>query len=410
MRRRLSAEGWAAALLLGLAVIGWCVGSIHLALCGTLGVVVVLLLWVWQRACLTNVSFRRTLSHERAMFGEEITLSIEIVNDKVLPLTWLHVEDGVPQVLRIRGGTVEDDTSHVAAVLHLLVPMLPFARVRRRMVVECDRRGAYTFGPARLESGDPIAYGRRRMRCEGTDRLLVYPKVFALQPPAIASRMLFGDQRSPAVLLGDPSRVAGVREYVLGDPLRHIDWRATARTASVLVRVYETTTALRVAVFVDLRVPRVEGQAAADLDEFTIAVAASFISDLAARGVGVGLFTTGSLDGRRVTYPPSASASALTDTLELLARVSTVGRTTLAELLVSEGRRFASGVSVVVIAAHFSEPTVEAIADLRRRLPISSIWVGSDRGAPPPAGTVDAREEVAYVEDWKQRDTLELVG
>ena len=180
MRRRLSAEGWAAALLLGLAVIGWCVGSIHLALCGTLGVVVVLLLWVWQRACLTNVSFRRTLSHERAMFGEEITLSIEIVNDKVLPLTWLHVEDGVPQVLRIRGGTVEDDTSHVAAVLHLLVPMLPFARVRRRMVVECDRRGAYTFGPARLESGDPIAYGREllvRAKMDEKDIVAIEQKV-----------------------------------------------------------------------------------------------------------------------------------------------------------------------------------------------------------------------------------------
>jgi len=410
VRRQLGAELWAAALFGALAGGGFWARSVLLAASGTIGVVAVLLLWVWQRECLTNVNYVRTLSHDRAMFSEEITLTIEVVNDKLLPLTWLHVEDVVPQGLPIRGGAIEDDASRRGAVLHLFLAMLPFARVRRRLFIACERRGSYTFGPARLESGDPIGYVRHSARLEGVASLLVYPKVFALEPPGIVSRMLFGNERSRATLVGDPSRVAGVREYRAGDPLRHVDWRATARSATLLVRVHEPTTAPRVAVFVDLRVPRARGLSPPDLDEFTVAVAASVVSDLAGRGVPVGLYTTGMVDGRAIAYPPTASPSALPDMLELLARLSVFGAVTLAELLAAEGGRSRAGTSLVVVAAHFPEPTVAAIAGLRRRLPVTAIWVGNDAGAPPPAGTVDAREEVAYVEDWKHRATLELAG
>jgi hypothetical protein len=410
MKHQLRAELWAAVVCGALAAGGFWADSVLLASFGTIGVVAVVLLWAWQRECLTNVRYVRTLSHDRAMFSEDVSLTIEVVNDKLLPLTWLHVEDVVPQGLTIRGGSIEDDASHRGAVLHLFLAMLPFALVRRRLSIACERRGSYTFGPARLESGDPIGYIRRLAHPEGVAHLLVYPKVFALEPPGIVSRMLFGDERSRTALVGDPSRVAGVREYRAGDPLRHVDWRATARSGSLLVRVHEPTTAPRVAVFVDLRVPRGRDLAAPDLDEFTVSVAASVVSDLVGRGVPVGLYATGVVDGRAVTYPPSASPSALADMLELLARLTVFGPVALADLLVAEGGRSRAGTSVVVIAAHFPEPTVEAIAGLRRRLPATAIWVGNAAGAPPPPGTVDAREEVAYVEDWKHRAALELAG
>ena len=298
MNRRVTAYWWAASLLVALAAVGWAIHSVPLALTGTLGALTVLAGWVWQRECLTNLTYTRTISQVRATFGEEISLGIEIVNDKLLPLTWLHVEDIVPTSLTIRGGTIDDAVSRRDAVLHLLLPLLPFGRIRRRLTIVCDRRGAYTFGPVRLESGDPIGYGRRTARLTEVDHLLVYPKVFALEPPDMASRMLLGDQRSSSILLGDPSRVAGVREYRAGDPLRHVDWRASARAPSLLVRVYEPTTSLRVATFVDLHAPRARGSMpSVDLTEFTVALAASIVTDLSVRGIGVGLYSTRD-DGR----------------------------------------------------------------------------------------------------------------
>jgi uncharacterized protein (DUF58 family) len=398
---------WAALLVVALAALGWGIHSVLLALLGTLGALSVLTIWVWQRQCLTNVTYRRTLSHRRAEFAEEVVLTAEVVNDKLLPLTWLHVEDRVPEPLPIRGGTVDDGASRRGRVLHLLFPILPFGRVRRRLTIVCDQRGAYTFGPAYLESGDPVGYSRRTARLGDLDHLLVYPKRFRLEPLGVASRMILGDQRSSAMIVGDPSRVAGVREYRSGDPLRHVDWRATARSPSLLVRVYEPTTSLLAAVFVDLGVPRTRGPvSSADRTEFIVAVAASVVADLAGREVGVGLYSGGTVNGFPLAYAPSTSPSALPDMLELLAQVSPFATKTLGEVIASVGGRFGSGVSVVVIAAHFSETTVAAMAHLRRRMPVTSVWVGNDTGSPPPAGAVDACEEVGYVGDWKQRTAL----
>ena len=416
MNHRGAARWYAVGLLTALAAVGWAVHSVPLALSGTLGVLTVLTLWVWQRECLTNVTFTRTIGRQRATFGEEVALLIEVVNDKLLPLTWLHVEYGVPRSLTIRGGTIED-TFRRDVALHFVVAMLPFGRVRRRLTVVCDRRGSYTFGPARLESGDPIGYGRRTQRVGALDHLLVYPKVFALEPPGVASRMVLGEQRSPAPWFGDPSRVAGVRAYRAGDPLRHVDWRASARSPDLLVRVYEPTTSLRVAAFVDLHPPSVSrasrgrrNAAPPDLSEFTVAVAASVAADLSSREIGVGMYSTGMVDGHPLAYAPTTSPSALPDILELLARVSTFGTMPLCDVLSSEGARLRSGTSVIVIAADFPEPTLAALADLRRRLAVTAIWVRNDAGAPPPSGTVDVREEVVYGEDWQQRATVELAG
>src|SRR6266850_5911244 len=51
---------------------------------------------VWERYCLVGLGYRRSLGQTRAFFGEQISLTVEIVNAKPLPLAWLEVEDTVP--------------------------------------------------------------------------------------------------------------------------------------------------------------------------------------------------------------------------------------------------------------------------------------------------------------------------
>src|SRR5580658_505348 len=128
--------------------IGWWLHSTPFALVGMAGVLATVVMYVWQHECLIGVTYQRTLGHNRALFGEEVSLEVELVNDKLLPLTWIHVEDNFPRELTIRGGTVTVGRSDVFRVLVHLLPMLPFQRVRRRMTIVCDRRGLHTIGPA----------------------------------------------------------------------------------------------------------------------------------------------------------------------------------------------------------------------------------------------------------------------
>ncbi len=203
---RIDSEWWAAAVGLAVAGVGWGIHATLVALVGTLGALTAVVLWIWDHECLTGVTYRRTLAQQRAVFGEEVAMDVEVVNDKMLPLTWLHVADEVPPTLTVRGGTVQPGRSGLYSELHHLMPMLPYQRVRRRLTVVCTSRGEHTFGPTLLRSGNPVGYREQFAKVRESTHLLVYPKVFRLAYPALVSQMPLGEHHAPRELLGDPSQ------------------------------------------------------------------------------------------------------------------------------------------------------------------------------------------------------------
>jgi uncharacterized protein (DUF58 family) len=406
--RRLHDEIGGAYFWMALAVVGWLVRSLPLALVGTLGTLSALALYFWARLSLVGVSYRRQIDRTRVMFDERITLEIEIVNDKLLPISWLQIQDEVPSLLSIEGGTVVPRPGFVGTLVHV-VPMLPYQRIRSRLTVVATHRGEFTFGPAKLSSGDPAGLRERSTLAEGMEHLLVYPKVFALAPAGVLSRALLGDLRSRRELLHDPSRSAGVREYRVGDPLRFVDWRATARSTSLMVREFEPSVTPRVAVFLDFS-DTTMGLASIDSPEleFAVAVAASLLADLASRKVAIGLFSSGTVAGDPVAVPLSTSPVALPAVLEALARAKPSSGARFAQVLSDVGTTLQRGTSVVVVALRYSAASLAAIAELRRRNSVTTIWTGTERSTPPPIEAFDALFQARYANDWQQRQVLEL--
>jgi uncharacterized protein (DUF58 family) len=406
--RRLHEEIGTAYFWLALAVVGWLARSVPLALVGTLGTLSAVALYFWARLSLVGVGYRRHVDRTRAMFGERITLEIEIVNDKLLPISWLQIQDEVPSLLTIEGGTVVPHPGFVGTLVHV-VPMLPYQRIRSRLTVIATHRGEFTFGPAKLSSGDPVGIRERSTLTGGMEHLLVYPKVFALAPAGVVSRALIGDLRSRRELIYDPSRTAGVREYRVGDPIRFVDWRATARSTSLMVREFEPSVTPRVAVFLDFS-DTTMGLASVDSPEleFAIAAAASLVADLASRKVAVGLFSSGAVAGGPVAIPLSTSPAALPAMLEALARAKPASGGRFAQVLNDVGPTLQRGTSVVVIALRFSPASLAAIAELRRRNSVTAIWAATEQVAPPPSEAFDALLQGRYTSDWQQRQVLEL--
>jgi len=392
-----------------LAVVGWWLHSVPLAIVGALGAVTTGALYLWQRECLSGVSYDRRLSQSRASFGETIEVEIEIVNDKLLPLSFLEASEEVPGSLRIEGGTVIPEVGGRSGSLVQVLPLLAYQRVRRRLQVVCTHRGDHLFGPTRLTSGDPVGLRTRTGRVANQVHLVVYPKVFPLASPGLASRVLMGDLRSRFELVEDPARMAGVRQYRPGDPLRKVDWRATARSTTLVVREWESSVTLSVALFLDFRMaPWGWRELEADDLERSAAVAATLASDLARSKVPVGLFSTGVVEGVPIGCPPSAGPSALVVILEALARASPYGATPLSGVIAAQGGRLARGTSAVVVAADFPEETLEGLSELRRHHGVTVVFVESRRGRPPPLGVVDRILTARCPDDWESGEVLEL--
>ena len=69
--------------------------------------------------------------------------------------------------------------------------------------------------------------------------------------PARLARLRELEGRTPAMIRGQGTEFDSLREYVIGDDIRSIDWRATARRADVVVRTWRPERDRRVVIVLD---------------------------------------------------------------------------------------------------------------------------------------------------------------
>lgn len=175
--------------------------------------------------------------------------------------------------------------------------------------VPTQRRGPVSLGPWVLERVDPWGLMRRRVgEAEGV-ALLVVPRVRPVSLAALPSALA---DFSGSAEMGTTT-FATLREYVIGDELRHVHWRSSAKTGKLMMRQY-----------VDITRPRItlvlvaEERAYTSAEEFEEAV--DFIASLAAvassSGLHVEVVTTA---GERASHGGGRSTAVL-DLLALVER------------------------------------------------------------------------------------------
>jgi uncharacterized protein (DUF58 family) len=169
---------------------------------------------------------------------------------------------------------------------------IPLVRLRPGVATEVSypvptqRRGVVALGPLRVGRRDPFGLARVQRTFGGTGRVWVYPKLHPIAAvPAGSSRNL--DGLVEKVPHGSITFDA-LREYVMGDDLRHVHWRTSARIGELMVRERVDTSRPRLAVLIDDRSAAYAGDSFEDVCEAAASVAAAALrADLA-----VTLFTT----------------------------------------------------------------------------------------------------------------------
>jgi uncharacterized protein (DUF58 family) len=194
---------------------GWGLWSGHglLTLASSMGLLIFGSLVFTHRFALAGVRSQLRFPTDRANFDDVIDFSLELMNLKPLPVTWLQVRTRLPRNLVIDGGRIQSNRSDFSPELTIVLAMLPYERVVRRLRLRCTRRGEHQFGPTNLESGDYFgmltAYGVERQQ----EQILVFPKVFPLTLGPVMSRMLLGRDAARRLSLPDSMRVIGARRY-----------------------------------------------------------------------------------------------------------------------------------------------------------------------------------------------------
>lgn len=157
--------------------------------------------------------------------------------------------------------------------------------------VLAEVRGIYELGPLAVQVADPFGMLSLRRTFPRTTPLVVVPAVEELPPlAAIGSWTGTGDNRPQPFSVGSTADTS-VREYRLGDDLRRVHWRSTARTGELMVRREEQPWQSRCTILIDNRAVAHRGSGPDSSFERAVTVAASVATHLSRSGFQVRLVT-----------------------------------------------------------------------------------------------------------------------
>jgi uncharacterized protein (DUF58 family) len=195
-----------------------------------------------------QIEVRRALP-EHLSLGAENRIGWDVRNLAATPLRF-ELTDDVPP-------SIERQTPAVSGTL------LPRASAEVRYAVTPTRRGLYELGDIFLRWQMQLGLVVRQRRIRARDRVKVYPNVSSLARYELAAQRhrMAEIGLSPVRLRGRGSMFESLRDYVRGDDLADVAWKATARHGQLMIRNYETERSQNVLVVLDcgrLMVPEVD--------------------------------------------------------------------------------------------------------------------------------------------------------
>lgn len=236
--------------------------------------------------------------------GESSQIVLRLRNRTGFPITLL-LADGCPPEL---GSDRE--------ILEVELP--PHVPVEASYDVKPRSRGAFTFGPVVVRLRRKWGLAEHQIVIDMGGEARVHPNLRNLARYKLRARrdllQLGGARRTR--ILGRDGDFERLREFVSGDDIRHVDWKATARLRRPITRVYQAERAQNLVILVDAT--RLMATRAAGLSKMDFAVNAalmlSYVALMRGDRVGVAVFD----DEVRAYVPPQAGQGQFGRILDLL--------------------------------------------------------------------------------------------
>jgi uncharacterized repeat protein (TIGR01451 family) len=370
----------------GLLVVAGLLSSNGLLLVvGSLVSIVWLAARLWERYCFRKVTFEREVGRRRAFIGDTVEYSVSLGNDKPLPLIWVEAQDPFPEGLELAGAVVRGVNLETNRHHSITTSLLPYQKATWKFNMRCVRRGYHRIGPVRMRSSDIFGFAATEARLPGVDDVLVYPRVLELEQLLNLPQHPFGPSRGIMPLYHDTNRAMGLRDYRPEDPLKHIDWKATAKTSQLQTRLFEPAVSMNVVVAMNGSTSdQVWLGTNRRLFERAITAAASIIALADRLGYSYGLISNAvaSYSGKWLSVPVGASASQLPMTLEALAMAAPYVISTLPDVFRAERDSYPAGATIWVVTASVSESLPAQLAVFADRgYRVSVVFAGD--GEPP---------------------------
>lgn len=280
----------------------------------------------------------------------------------------------------------------------LVPPLDPGQTTRAAYRLPTGQRGVYDIGPLEVVLSDPFSLCSARFATAGVTQLTVYPRIDLLSvlPTAQGQDPHSGTQR-PRALLGSGEDFYALRQYEVGDDLRRVHWKSTARLDELMIRQDEMPWQTRVTILLDVRA---SGHTNDSL-ELAVSAAASIHDAGRRRQSLIRLVSTDGIDSGFAEGTAHDEAI-----LEHLAIVHATRDNHLAAVAATLRRSGNGGSLVFVTTDRTTKADLEAVARLRSRYG-TVVLVVIERSAHDAAAPVAAVLETPVVTSVVRVNRLE---
>ncbi len=202
----------------------------------------------WSRGLSVRADFEDAYSYE----GETSILREEISNDKLLPLPALEVRLSMSRNLEFSGEARENSNITDQSYKRDVFSLLFHQKIIHRLPFQCVRRGFYEITKVEVVGYDLFFRGGHYLESSQHTQIYVYPAQVDVRRIRLVCQTITGMILVQNRLYPDPFEFSGIREYLPTDPMNRINWKASARSGSLMVNQFDSTTSIQVRVILDV--------------------------------------------------------------------------------------------------------------------------------------------------------------
>lgn len=271
----------------------------------------------WSNGLTVSIKFQS----EPVFEGNKASLTETIENRSWLFMPVLQVGFRVDRNLKFP----EEENAAVSDKLYErdIFSVMFYQKITREIRFETAKRGYYVIDRADLMTKTLLATGELYENAELFTYLYVYPRLIGVDSLEVIFRRMMGEITAQRRIYEDPFAFRGLREYMPGDPLNKINWKASARAMDTLVNVHDSTESARCCFLLDVEdegILRFE-----EVHEEGIRLAASLGAQMMERQIPVSLLSNGvdQVTGETLYLEPGSGMRQKNRLFESLARLKT---------------------------------------------------------------------------------------
>ena len=245
-----------------------------------------------------------------------------IKNEKKMPIPFLDIKFSVDSSLVFENEINASVTDRYYR--RDVFSISGYRKIVRRLKLKGAKRGFYSLDKVDVLSYDYL-YSEKELAVFNSDAsIIVYPERIDVRRLSMVYQDLAGETGRKKSM-EDPFAFRGMRDYVHGDPVKHINQKATARNGRPIVNLFEMKSTQKFMIVCDLHSQM--NRDSEELLEKVISVSVSLAEELILNGMEVGFVSNGENNlGEKIFIPFGTGNKTVGDIDKNTALIDLTGR------------------------------------------------------------------------------------